>query len=143
MVCAGIHATINHGHSGCRCLGEPLLPAAARQVYLASGPVRGASSIRAEPSFAPTLTGRGGEQEEHKYLYWNFYEGGSAQAVRTRQWKGVRKPMLAGRIELYDVTRDEAEKYDIALNHLEVVKEVEGMMAEAHVAHPNWKPPAQ
>ena len=94
-------------------------------------------------SFAPTLTGRVGEQDEHKYLYWEFYEGGSAQAVRTRQWKGVRKPMLTGRIELYDVTRDEAEKYNIARNDPEVVREIEGMMAEAHVAHPNWKPPAQ
>ena len=27
-------------------------------------------------SFAPTLTGRVGEQQEHKYLYWEFYEGG-------------------------------------------------------------------
>ena len=51
--------------------------------------------------------------------------------------------MLTGRIELYDVTRDEAEKYDIARNHPEVVKEIEAMMAEAHVAHPNWKPPAE
>ena len=94
-------------------------------------------------SFAPTLTGAVGKQEEHKYLYWEFYEGGSAQAVRTRQWKGVRKPMLTGPIELYDVTRDEAEKYDIARNHPEVVQEIEEMMAEAHVPHPNWKPPAQ
>ena len=94
-------------------------------------------------SFAPTLTGRVGDQVEYKYLYWEFYEGGSAQAVRTRQWKGVRTPMLTGRIELYDVTRDQAEKYNIVRNHPEVVKEIEGMMAEAHVAHPNWKPPAE
>ena len=94
-------------------------------------------------SFAPTLTGRVGDQVEHKYLYWEFYEGGSAQAVRTRQWKGVRTPMLTGRLELYDVTRDQAAKYNIARNHPEVVKEIEAMMAEAHVAHPSWKPPAE
>ena len=39
-------------------------------------------------SFAPTLTGRVGDQVEHKYLYWEFYEGGSAQTVRTRQVEG-------------------------------------------------------
>ena len=94
-------------------------------------------------SFAPTLTGRPGAQDEHEYLYWEFYEGGSAQAVRMRQWKGVRKPMLTGRIELYDVTRDAAEKYNVARNYAEVVKQIERKMAEAHVAHPNWKPPAQ
>ena len=94
-------------------------------------------------SFAPTLTGRVGEQQEHKYLYWEFYEGGSAQAVRMGRWKGVRQPMLTGRVELYDVTLDMAERYDIARSHPEVVKEIEGAMQEAHVPHPNWKPPAE
>ena len=93
-------------------------------------------------SFAPTLLGRSSEQEEHEYLYWEFYEGGSAQAVRLRQWKGVRKPMLSGRIELYDVTRDVSEKYNVARNHPEVVEKIEEIMVQAHVAHPNWKAPA-
>ncbi|MCY4188583.1 MAG: hypothetical protein OXD30_08875, partial [Bryobacterales bacterium] len=94
-------------------------------------------------SVAPKLTGRPGAQDEHEYLYWEFYEGGSAQAVRMCQWKGVRKPMLTGRIELYDVTRDAAEKYNVARNYPEVVEQIERSMAEAHAAHPNWKPPAQ
>ena len=94
-------------------------------------------------SFAPTLTGRVGEQRKHEYLYWEFYEGGSAQAVRMGRWKGVRQPMLTGRVELYDVTVDLAERYDIARSHPEVVKEIEDAMQEAHVPHPNWKPPAE
>ena len=93
-------------------------------------------------SFAPTLLGKPGEQKEHEYLYWEFYEGGSAQAVRLRQWKGVRKPMLTGRVELYDVTRDASEKYNVARNHPEVVEKIERIMGQAHVAHPNWKAPA-
>lgn len=93
-------------------------------------------------SFAPTLLGRSNEQEEHEYLYWEFYEGGSAQAVRLRQWKGVRQPMLTGRIELYDVTRDVGEKYNVARNHPEVVEKIEEIMVQAHLAHPNWKAPA-
>ena len=36
-------------------------------------------------SFVPTLLGRSDEQQAHDYLYWEFYEGGSAQAVRLRQ----------------------------------------------------------
>lgn len=93
-------------------------------------------------SFAPMLVGRTAEQKAHDYLYWEFYESGSAQAVRLRQWKGVRKPMLTGRIELYDVSRDPAEIYNVARNHPDVVKEITGIMARAHVPHPNWKPPS-
>lgn len=91
-------------------------------------------------SFLPTLLGQANEQETHEYLYWEFYEGGSAQAVRLGRWKGVRKPMFTGRIELYDVLRDPAETYDVARNHQEVAKEIEGIMERAHVPHPNWKP---
>ncbi len=93
-------------------------------------------------SFAPILLGRPDEQEPQEYLYWEFYEGGSSQAVRLRKWKGVRKPMLTGRLELYDVMRDSSEKYDVARNHPEVVKEIEEIMGRAHVAHPNWKAPS-
>ena len=94
-------------------------------------------------SFAPTLHGRPDDQKAHDYLYWEFYEGGSAQAVRMGEWKGVRRPMLTGRIELYAVTRDPGEKYDMARNHPDVVRAIEQAMAESHVEHPNWtvRPP--
>ncbi len=89
-------------------------------------------------SFVPTLRGEAPDQKQHDYLYWEFYERVSSQAVRLRQWKGVRKPMVSGQVELYDVTRDQMERYDIARNHPEVVKEIEEIMTEAHVPHPNW-----
>ena len=53
-------------------------------------------------SMAEAVTG-GVQPYEHAYLYWEFYEGGSAQAVRVGRWKAVRQPMLTGRIELYDL----------------------------------------
>ncbi len=90
-------------------------------------------------SFAPTLLGEPDRQQEHAYLYWEFYEGGSSQAVRLRQWKGVRKPMLSGPIELYDVSRDLQEKYNVARNHPDVVSEIKEIMAQAHVNHPTWQ----
>ena len=90
-------------------------------------------------SFVPTLRGRPDEQRQHRYLYWEFYEGGSSQAVRMREWKGVRKPMLSGPIELYDVTRDSSEKYNVARNHPEVVTAIKEIMSEAHVNHPTWQ----
>ena len=90
-------------------------------------------------SFVPTLLGKPADQEQHPYLYWEFYEGGSSQAVRLGQWKGVRKPMLSGPVELYDVTRDPSEKYNVARNNPEVVDRIEAIMAEAHVEHPTWE----
>ncbi|MDE0103607.1 MAG: arylsulfatase [Bryobacterales bacterium] len=91
-------------------------------------------------SFAPTLLGEAARQKQHDFLYWEFYESGSAQAVRLRQWKGVRRPMLTGRLELYDVLRDPLEKYNLARNHPEVVREIEAAMERAHEPHPNWRP---
>ncbi len=89
-------------------------------------------------SFVPTLAGTPNAQRAHEYLYWEFYEGGSSQAVRLRQWKGVRRPILSGPLELYDVSRDAGEKYDVARSHPEVVREIEAVMARQHVDHPNW-----
>jgi len=91
-------------------------------------------------SFAPTLLGEPERQQEHPYLYWEFYEGGSSQAVRLRQWKGVRKPMLSGSIELYDVSRDLLERYNVARNHPSIISEIKEIMAQAHVRHPTWQP---
>ena len=89
-------------------------------------------------SFAPTLRGETSLQRKHEYLYWEFYELGSAQAVRAGKWKAIRKPMLSGPVELYDLSRDPGEKYDLARNHPDIVKELSEMMNEAHVPHPNW-----
>jgi arylsulfatase A-like enzyme len=93
-------------------------------------------------SFLPTLLGQSENQQKHRYLYWEFYEGGSAQAVRMGKWKGVRKPMLKGPVELYDLSLDPGEKYNVARGHRDVVDEIDAIMKREHVAHPNWKAPA-
>ncbi|MGQ9505855.1 MAG: arylsulfatase [Thermogutta sp.] len=92
-------------------------------------------------SFLPTLLGRLEEQKQHPYLYWEFYERGSAQAVRFGKWKAVRKPMLTGEIELYDLTTDLGEKTDIAAQHPEIVAQARQLMEEAHVPDPRWQVP--
>ncbi len=91
-------------------------------------------------SFLPVLTGKG-EQAKHEFLYWEFYEGGSAQAVRIDNWKGVREPMLTGPIELYDLSTDPGEKYNISRSAPKVVEAMEQIMEREHQPHPNWKPP--
>ncbi len=90
-------------------------------------------------SFVPTLTGKSDKQQAHRYLYWEFYERGGKQAVRQGKWKAVRMPMLTGQTELYDLDADLGEETDIAAAHPEIVKQLESLMKEAHVQHPNWK----
>jgi len=91
-------------------------------------------------SFLPTLTGKG-EQAEHEFLYWEYYQGDSAQAIRIGNWKGVRKPMLTGPIELYDLSTDPGEKYNIAGSAANVIEAMKHTMEREHEPHPNWKPP--
>jgi len=47
-------------------------------------------------SFVPTLRGDDSSQKQHEYLYWEFYEQGSRQAVRFGNWKAIRQPMRNG-----------------------------------------------
>lgn len=92
-------------------------------------------------SLAPTLLGQG-QQKEHDYLYWEFYEQGSRQAVRAGQWKAIRQPMLHGPIELYNLDDDLGEQRDLAADHPDIVRRMAKLMDEAHVDHPLWKAPA-
>lgn len=91
-------------------------------------------------SFLPTLFGEPERQKEHEYLYWEFYEQGSAQAVRWGNWKGVRKPMLTGQLEIYDVSRDPGEKYNLSRRR-DISNQIRKFMNQAHVPHPNWTLP--
>ena len=92
-------------------------------------------------SFVPTLLGETSRQKQHEFLYWEFYEGGSAQAVRWGDWKAIRRPMLDGPIELYNLAKDPQEKYNLARGKqfTKEVRHARELMDRAHVDHPNWK----
>ena len=90
-------------------------------------------------SFAPTLRGDVKDQQQHEYLYWEFYEQGSRQAVRFGDWKAIRQPMFTGDIELYNVRNDIGETRNVAKQHPDRVMEAAEMMDDAHTPHPNWK----
>ena len=90
-------------------------------------------------SFAPTLKGDADHQDDHEYLYWEFYEQGSRQAVRFGDWKAIREPMKTGTIELFDLSEDVGEEKDVAGDHPDLVRKAGTMMDEAHVPHPSWK----
>lgn len=89
-------------------------------------------------SYLPTLLGEG-EQSEHEYLYWEFYEQGGKQAVRWGEWKGVRLDVNKNRngpLELYDLSSDLGETNNVASEHPDVLKKLAEMMDEAHVDSP-------
>lgn len=106
-------------------------------------------------SFLPTLLGRNphigrsprvskGEastaQQQHKYLYFEFYEQGGRQSVRFGNWKAIREPMITGKVQLFDLAKDLGETNDLAAQHPDIVKQAIAYMNEAHVDHPNWQP---
>jgi arylsulfatase A-like enzyme len=85
-------------------------------------------------SFLPELLGQE-KQEEHEYLYWEFPSYGGQQALRMGDWKGIRKNILEGNmdIELYKLVVDMQEQHDLAEQHPELVAHMDSLMKEAHV----------
>lgn len=89
-------------------------------------------------SLVPLLTGHPEKQAEHEYLYWEFHEGkATAQAVRMGDWKGVRLAPK-GAVELYNLAEDVGEERDVAAEHPDVVREIEGILGAARTEHEVW-----
>jgi len=93
-------------------------------------------------SFLPTLLGKQKEQKKHEYLYWEFYEQGSKQSVQFGKWKALRKPMLTGPVELYDLSSDLGEDQNVASEHPDIVARAVKYMKKGHHSDPKWKIPA-
>ena len=85
---------------------------------------------------APTLLGTPRRQEQHEFLYWEFHERGSAQAVRFGRWKAVRLP--GGTLELYDLETDLGETTNIAADHPEEVAKARECLAQARTESEFW-----
>ena len=94
-------------------------------------------------SFAMTLQGQPREKQwsRNSTMYWEFYERGSAQAVRFGKWKAIRRPMFTGKIELYDMSNDAGEKTNYAERRPDLVQHAEKLLDDAHEPDPNWKAP--
>ena len=111
-------------------------------------------------SVAPELKGL--ELEKHvraerpEYLYWDYghcrrrYD----QAVRWKDWKGIRLGRT-GTIQLYNLSQDIGEEQDVAASHPDVVKRIAEIMTSAptpserypigmvYRGNPIWKPEQQ
>ncbi len=90
-------------------------------------------------NFLPAILGKTGEQKQHESLYWEFYERGSAQAVRMGRWKGVVQPIDGENIELYNLENDLGETKNVAAEHADVVARIRRIMKDSHTPSPLWK----
>ena len=72
------------------------------------------------------------------YLYWEFHERGFHQAVRTGDWKAIRSGGAAGRLRLFDLSADIAEKTDVAAKNPEVVARIEEYLKTARTENPEF-----
>ncbi len=87
-------------------------------------------------SMTPALTGN--DQLRHEFLYWEFH-GNNAnqtmQAVRLRDWKGVRFKAgtnTAAPIELFNLAQDLGETNNVAVRHPKVVERIAEIMKMEH-----------
>lgn len=86
-------------------------------------------------SVVPTLLGKG-EQRQHDFLYWEFHEGGSQQAVRMGPWKAVRA--WGQPLRLYDLRTDLAEARDIAAEQPQILAKIEAYLKTARTESEHW-----
>jgi uncharacterized sulfatase len=94
-------------------------------------------------SFVPELLGK--PQKKHDYLYWEFHEGGTKQAVLIDQHWKVERMRPDGQIEVYDLATDEGESHDLHSEHPELVQRAEELFKTARTENPDWPirmPPA-
>lgn len=84
-------------------------------------------------SFLPLLENKGA-QKEHEYLYWEFPAYGGQQAVRTGEWKGIRKDIKKNgnlKLELYNLNEDLKEENNVAGENPQVVQKIIQIMNES------------
>ncbi len=79
----------------------------------------------------------GGDVPDRDYFYWELHEGKPIRAARFGDWKavqnGIDKP-----IELYNLSTDRAEAFNVADQHPESIEKVKQIFASAHREDPHW-----
>ncbi len=88
-------------------------------------------------SILPTLLGQEAKQKQHEFLYWEFHEQGSKQAVRMGDWKAVRFG-AEGKLELYNLKDDIGETRDLAAQNPEIVAKIEDYLKTARTKSQFW-----
>ena len=87
-------------------------------------------------SMLPAILGQP-QTNQHAFLYWEFHERGSQQAVRMGEWKAIRLAP-AEPLELYDLSRDLGEKKNVAAEHPDIVAKMEDYLKTARTSSDKW-----
>jgi arylsulfatase A-like enzyme len=94
-------------------------------------------------SFEPELKGK--EQKKHPYLYWEFPAYGGQVALRSGNWKALRRNLNKdpnAPYELYNLKTDPAEEKNVAQKHPEVIRKTDSLIRIAHVPSDTFPFPA-
>ncbi len=100
-------------------------------------------------SFLPTLLGKNSQQQQHDYLYWEFYEQNGKQAIRQGKWKLVRlnvqnysseteylEDVSPSNLGLYDLEADIAESDNLVADNPAKTQELKDLIVQAHTRSP-------
>lgn len=87
-------------------------------------------------SMLPTLLGRV-QTNQHEFLYWEFHERGSKQAVRMGDWKAIRQGP-GQPLELYHLKNDLGETNNVAAQQPEIVARIEDYLKTARTPSEHW-----
>jgi arylsulfatase A-like enzyme len=79
---------------------------------------------------------KGKSRKSQEYFYWEFHEGGFAQAIRKGNWKAIK--LKTGKIELYDLAKDLGEVNDLAGANAGVVEEMKRLFVSSRVESTDW-----
>ena len=71
-------------------------------------------------SFASILEA-GSAPSDDRTVYWELHQAQVQQAVRWGEWKALREGGLGAPIELFDLQRDPAERFNLADRHPDIV----------------------
>ena len=83
-----------------------------------------------------TLLGKQ-QTNQHEFLYWEFHEKGSKQAVRMGDWKAVRRAPKEP-LELYNLKTDLPETNNVAAQHPKIVAKIEDYLLTARTESDRW-----
>jgi len=75
---------------------------------------------------------------KHESLYWEFHERGFDQALRKGKWKAIKRSSNNSKLELYDLSTDQSESYDLADRYPKIAQEMEALLAKSRVDSPDY-----
>jgi arylsulfatase A-like enzyme len=79
---------------------------------------------------------RGKSTVTHPHYYWEFHEGGFAQAIRKGNWKCIKQK--TGQFQLFDLSQDLEEKKDFSKVNPWVMGEMKPLFEKLRVESADW-----